>query len=570
MATFLDSADIQGNVLRAYGAEGFPKSRTFFVHFNQGSGGRAFVEALRPVVTTAARWAEDARVVDPAGRPKMKNLSAAAGKADYPGKVAQEKPAVAINIAFSFWGLQRLGVPIRTLRGMPDEFIDGMANRASVLGDPVPGSSADKRDAIWCANTDGAGLVHAMVSFNAQIDPATGMVLPELDARTQWLVDLCPRFDVVMLPGNGPDKALWQDGSALISASKGKYSATRKEHFGFSDGFGDPVFEGQYRGETVDLRVPGHGKIGTSQKWEPLATGEFLLGHVDEAQEIPGAAMPIEFSRNGTFLAWRKLHENVATFKTHIAKQAEKLAKINAIADPQEARDTLMAKLAGRWPDGVPLETFPTQAERLAFNAEYAAAVEAGDKNRIGQLTAKYYDFRFGGDALDATVPGDLEGTRCPVGAHVRRANPRDMLDPYIDLADRTKRIGSSLVNRRRILRRGLPYGSCNPDAPDDASEHGIIFMALCSSLFRQFEFVQQQWINYGLDFNAGNDTCPMIGNHNIEGTLAKHVIPDGDGKPPFIVAPLPQFVECRGGEYFFIPSMTALRMIGMGIIDPT
>ena len=97
--------------------------------------------------------------------------------------------------------------------------------------------------------------------------------------------------------------------------------------------------------------------------------------------------------------------------------------------------------------------------------------------------------------------------------------------------------------------------------------------MAVCASLFRQFEFVQQQWIKYGLDFNAGNDTCPIIGNHR--GTPGKarqvrHPRRSQRRTPPFICAAIPQFVTTRGGEYFFLPSMTALRMIAMGTVDPT
>jgi deferrochelatase/peroxidase EfeB len=132
------------------------------------------------------------------------------------------------------------------------------------------------------------------------------------------------------------------------------------------------------------------------------------------------------------------------------------------------------------------------------------------------------------------------------------------------------------LNNRRRILRRGLPYGVAPPDATDDRGEHGIVMLVVCASLFRQFEFVQQQWINYGLDAQAGNDTCPLVGNHSpgnkLTGPKAKFVIPaDPDkGHPPFIVEGIPQFVETHGGDYFFIPSMTALRMIGMGTVDPT
>jgi deferrochelatase/peroxidase EfeB len=149
----------------------------------------------------------------------------------------------------------------------------------------------------------------------------------------------------------------------------------------------------------------------------------------------------------------------------------------------------------------------------------------------------------------------------------MRRVNTRDGMAP-------TGKEGSVLNNRRRILRRGLPYGDSSQGVPDTA-EHGIVMLAVCANLFRQFEFVQQQWINYGLDANAGNDTDPLVGNHSTgTGTCpkAKFVIPSDPktGRPPFIMEGIPQFVETRGGEYFFVPSMTALRMIGMGIVDPT
>jgi deferrochelatase/peroxidase EfeB len=125
------------------------------------------------------------------------------------------------------------------------------------------------------------------------------------------------------------------------------------------------------------------------------------------------------------------------------------------------------------------------------------------------------------------------------------------------------------LNNRRRILRRGLPYGAVDPANPTDEGEHGIVFLAVCSSLFRQFEFLQQQWVQYGLDFNSGSDTCPIVGNHDENAKFVIAAEPSGEGAP-FICERVPQFVEPRGGEYFFVPSMTALRMIGMGIVDPT
>jgi deferrochelatase/peroxidase EfeB len=176
----------------------------------------------------------------------------------------------------------------------------------------------------------------------------------------------------------------------------------------------------------------------------------------------------------------------------------------------------------------------------------------------------------------------DPKGDKCPLASHTRRANTRDGLDPRAGSVP-FLRGGSILNNRRRILRRGLPYGESGPEASDEG-EHGIVLLAVCADLFRQFEFVQQQWINYGLDARAGSDTCPIVGNHSQgadtadpearkrNGPKAKFVVsadPKGD-RPPFIVEGLPQFVETRGGDYFFVPSVTALRMIAQGAVDPT
>jgi hypothetical protein len=92
--------------------------------------------------------------------------------------------------------------------------------------------------------------------------------------------------------------------------------------------------------------------------------------------------------------------------------------------------------------------------------------------------------------------------------------------------------------------------------------------MALNASISRQFEFVQQQWIAYGNDAHLGNEKDLLMGSHS-EGE--KYMI-QGDtssANPPFMCTNLPNFVELRGGEYFFLPSITALGMIAMGLVDP-
>ncbi len=320
----LDLADIQGGILRAYGRLGFPKARYFFLTVNEGQKGRGVVEALRPHVTTAARWVDPGRG-EPLLRtrhPKLTDAIREQGIDDYPGVVQLVKPKVAINVAFSFLGLLALGVPVRTLRGMPDEFIDGMEKRAPMLGDT---RWLDSRDAIW--RQAAQKPVHIMVSMNAEMNE-TGAPVAELEAATERLLALCAATDggVEILSGNGPDNAQYQSMSAVLRDDNGAIAPSNKEHFGLSDGFGDPVFVGQYGPKAEAIKKIGGGKLMPDQTWAPLATGEFLLGHVDEAQEIPDAGMPLEFSRNGTFMAYRKLHENVLRFSSYIKDQGQAYA----------------------------------------------------------------------------------------------------------------------------------------------------------------------------------------------------------------------------------------------------
>ena len=125
----LDFADIQGNILTAYGRLGFPKGRFLLLNIADQAAGRAFVTALRPKVTTALRWQS------------AKHIST--------GKLEVARPLVTVNVAFTFWGLAALGVPVRTLRDFPDEFIDGMARRKAILGDDFPADCRDKWDRVW-------------------------------------------------------------------------------------------------------------------------------------------------------------------------------------------------------------------------------------------------------------------------------------------------------------------------------------------------------------------------------------------------------------------------------------
>jgi Dyp-type peroxidase family len=547
MAVALDLADIQGNILGAYGKLGFPKGRFITLHVDDPAEGRKFVTAVLPWVTTALRW--------PSRRAEPRE-----------GAVPVPRPDVAVNIAFSWYGLVALGIPTRTLRGMPDEFIDGMMERAPMLGDDFRPGWEKSWDEVWTTAKGPARIsdpkaVHILITLNAPMNP-DGSAVAALDAKTEDIKALCkPIGGVRILPGHNPpgrQQAWHQELSALTERQNGMIVASPKEHFGFTDALGDPVFEGQYQDRRDERPEVGNGAVDGSGHWRPLATGEFLLGYPDEAQEIAGAAMPLDFSRNGTFMAYRKLHQNVDAFRKFMTETAARFGTVFGINNPVDAENAQKAKIAGRWPDGVPLALAPTIADWDAFNKNHPDVSPAVDPRGYEARVQAMIDF---------TYKEDAQGLHCPIASHMRRVNTRDGLAP-------TGAEGSALNNRRRILRRGLPYGK-SPPGVSDSDEHGIVMLVVCANLFRQFEFVQQQWINYGLDARSGNDTCPLTGNHSPGGDAgpkAKYVIPSDpkSGRPPFIVEGIPQFVETRGGEYFFVPSMTALRMIGMGFVDPT
>ena len=530
----LDYADIQGNVLTAYGKQGFPKGSFLLLNVRDAAAGRALIAALLPAVTTALRW------------PSAKAIAT--------GAVVAQRPMVALNIAFTFFGLLALRVPVRTLRGLPDDFIDGMAARAPVLGDEGPADGVQTWDPVWRREDDPHAQVHVLITLNAQMDDASGAAVAELDQTIARIKTLCAATEggVALLSGHGRAGAdERQDLSAIVRAGPdGTFAPLPIEHFGFTDGIGDPVFDGQYAPETAAARVVGNGALTGDGVWRPLATGEFLLGYPDEAQEIAGAAMPLAFSRNGTFLAYRKLQENAVSFRTFVDASGPRFGAVFGIGDPAVARETLLAKISGRWGDGVPISLAPDFAAWQAFDHRLPLA---GDRPRA---------------LSDFTYHDDPAGLKCPVTAHMRRANPRDGLDPLDGPGKARAPSGSVLNNRRRILRRGLPYGAVAPEATADG-EHGLIFMALCASLTRQFEFVQQQWMNYGLDFDAGNDTCPLVGTR-AEGAKFVIAADPAAGHAPFILDKPPRFVETKGGAYFFTPSVTALRMLAMGVTDPT
>jgi Dyp-type peroxidase family len=457
----LNETDIQGFVLRGYN---MPFARHHFLHFEDPTRARALILRLLHVVTTGQHWDNG-------------------------------KPDSTVNIAFTHRGLTALELPDATLLTFPVEFQQGMKKRAAILND-TGNNDPQHWDEIWQENR-----VHAWLGINAISAEA-------LDARSTQL-------QALMNETGGAIPLASQDAAALIVDGK----PSTKEHFGFTDGFGNPDYLGVERSSQ-----PGQGKLMPDGTWAPLATGELLLGYADEAGELPVAPVPHLLASNGTFMVYRKLHQNVATFRAYLDQNAPLYAG---------GKEKLAAKFIGRWRDGTPIELSPDKPDQ---------AITLDPKRNT-----------------NFTFAADPEGTKCPIGAHVRRVHPRDAFG-----------FEGRLINRRRITRRGLPYGKAVPEneTASDTDERGVIFIALNANLSRQFEFVQQQWIQYGNDAHLGNDKDVLLGNHGGPGRF----VVQGDTtatNPPFICSHLPNFVGLRGGDYFFLPSITALGMIGMGLVDP-
>ncbi|QKW06198.1 Dyp-type peroxidase [Streptomyces sp. NA04227] len=388
----------------------------------------------------------------------------------------QAKPDTALNVAFSAAGLRALELPERLLGTFPEAFLEGMAARAAQLGDD--GASAPEN---W---GDGLGTdrVHALLLLSA-LEPA------QLTADSARL-----------------DAELAEAGATVVSRQSAAALPGGVEHFGYFDGLSQPDVEGlEVKPRTEQGAMAGRGQ------WRPVRAGEFVLGYPDEEGVLPAAPAMDELARNGSYLVYRKLRQDVATFRALLTEAAR------WCADDEEL---LAAKLVGRWRDGTPLDTSPERADPAL----------AADPHRNNAFT----------------FAEDPRGYRCPVGAHIRRANPRASL-PF----------DGKLVNRHRMVRRGLPYGPpLPPGAPDDGVDRGLVFTSLQADLERQFEFVQAEWLNDGNAFGLGDDKDVLLGSHNGGGKMTVN------GAPPFFVHPLARTVTVSGGEYFFLPGVNGLRYL--------
>jgi Dyp-type peroxidase family len=357
-----------------------------------------------------------------------------------------DRPGRALHLGISHAGLARLGVSAADLAAFPDEFREGMHAREDVLS---PGRGTKP----WQEPFDAPGAVDIVLLLSATGD----------DELSPWL----DRLLADLAGSEGLQVVGRQRGSRM--SDPGGDGRTFVEHFGFADGISQP-------------RVAGYGR---SIPGEVLPPGEFVLGMPDVDGDVAGRHLPPGLARNGSYLVYRKLEQDVPAFRAMTAAASAGFAG---------GADDVAAGLVGR--------------------------------RRDGELLAP-----------------------CPVGAHVRRANPRGTLPG-----------GSKLTRRHLMLRRGIPYGPyLPPGADDDGAERGLLFLAVVGDPGRQFEFVQTEWLSDGNVFGRGREEDVFA----TAGGAGARILLEGE-PPAYVEVPRP-LVTCRGGEYFLLPGLTALRALGGG-----
>jgi len=374
-----------------------------------------------------------------------------------------------VTIAFTWNGLRALGVDEVALATFPQEFRDGMVARARMLGD-----TAANDPSHWVDRTASPDL-HAIAILFAR--DATGRERSAMDHAK--LIAECKGVEVL----------------STLDVEATPPLEYAHDHFGYRDRLSQPTIEG-----SGDEPTPGSGA--------PLKAGEFILGYPDESGVVPLLPKPDVLSRNGSFMAYRRLEQHVGKFRDFLREQGK----------TPEGQELIAAKLMGRWRSGAPLVLSPDK-----------------DDPALGADPQRNNDFNY--------KDQDPQGYAVPLGSHIRRMNPRDT---------------AASMNRHRMIRRGATYGAHLPEGtPDDGAERGIAAFVICASLIRQFEFAQNVWVNDKNFHKLGNERDPIIGAQ--DGTL-EYKIP----KRPIRrkIVGLPAFTTVRGGAYFFLPGLKGLRWL--------
>jgi len=448
--------------------------------------------------------------------------------------------AGALLVAFSARGLKKLRLKDRDLETFPTPFQDGMSVdwRSRALGDLDNNAPSQWKWGKPDEEIDAILLLYA--GDQQSLAQCAALRLQELKSFGHAVIRT---IEFRPLPGSGKGKLEPYEQQQLQQQAPQKLRERERliaEPFGFTDGISQPIIRGTRKW------------ISNRDRHHVVKPGEFILGYPDNLNYIPPSPSVLadddpnnmlpplgadpfrdrpdfshpqttterDLGRNGSFLVVRQLEQHVAAFDKFLDDQADCLKDDpRAPSDPKDRRDWIGAKMVGRWKDGTSLVRNPH-----------------APGTRRKPFAKPDNDFLFGED--------DPSGLKCPFGAHIRRANPRDSLNP-----------GSSeqlrISNRHRILRVGRVY-----EPQGDLTKPGLFFMCLNADIERQFEFVQQTWTMAPSFHGLESEVDCFV----ARGSTDVMTIPTLAG--PLCLSRLTDFVTVRGGGYFFMPGRRTVRFL--------
>lgn len=432
--------------------------------------------------------------------------------ADIEGRITfgDYKPGTeqALILTLSASGLRKLGLDAKEIATFPSAFVSGMTERARILGDR--GESAPEKWTWGGRHTINAALMlyaptkaeleEAVKRETAAVEKNAGKIVKEIQLQT--------------LPPKG---------------------TPFREPFGFVDGVSQPV-----------IRGIGRHKPGTNPL-QILEPGEFILGYPDglgtypQTPHVPALNDPAndlyatpgawkeqrpdfsesmatqarDLGKDGSYIVIRQLEQDVDGFNAYLKKAVGQLASGPCPINVSE--EWVGAKMVGRWKDGSSLVRNP-----------YAPASADDSAARPDN------NFLFGKE--------DPQGMRCPFGSHIRRTNPRESFEP-------NSMEQLAISNRHRILRAGRLY--------EEEGKKGLLFVCVNADIERQFEFIQQTWVQASTFHGLDSETDPFI---NDMGDSSRYTIPMTDGART--ITGLKSFVTTRGGEYFFLPGRRTVSFL--------
>ena len=484
-------ADIQGFVTSGFGHLWHTAYLCFEI--TDVSAGRKWLAGIVRRVTTAKGW-----------------RSAPEG--------SKRKPEATVNLAFTWNGLAALGVSDAALCSFPRAFREGMADparAASVLGDI--GDSAPDR---WLFGGPANTPIHAVLILHALTEQQLEDLVADLRDPTGGAIEI------------------------EAASQRGYRREDNKEHFGFRDGIAQPRIAG-IKGQLAPNILPtGNFILGYPDHYKFVAQGPVAPAADDHEDILPPLTNPYfqgrnlrDLGRNGTYVVFRKLEQDVAGFWNFLLAEAKRSGDAG-----QQRVAWLAANLVGRWPSGAPLVLRPHNDDSsLATHDEFSYA----------QL--------------------DPNGVRCPFGSHIRRTNPRDVIRP-----SGTEQ-STNMSNAHRILRHGsifgpplfdlstldglgdedsLPFG----EPRDDGRSRGLHFLCINAGIERQFELIQQQWVNNPAFNGLVANQDPLIGENRRDTPQPSRMTIEGNGG--WRTEPVPRFVKTVGGAYLFMPGMRTLRFL--------